>query len=78
MVKAGGYDLGLAFDGDADRFLAVSEAGIPIDGDQVMAVCGRYLKSRGKLAGDTIVATVMSNIEMCIRDRLLWLLPVCP
>ena len=34
MVKAGGYDLGLAFDGDADRFLAVSEAGIPIDGDE--------------------------------------------
>ena len=64
MVKAGGYDLGLAFDGDADRFLAVSEAGIPIDGDQVMAVCGRYLKSRGKLAGDTIVATVMSNIGL--------------
>lgn len=64
MVKAGNYDLGLAFDGDADRFLAVSEAGIPIDGDQIMAACGRALKEQGKLPGSTIVATVMSNIGL--------------
>ena len=60
MVKAGNYDLGLAFDG----FLAVSEAGIPIDGDQIMAACGRALKEQGKLPGSTIVATVMSNIGL--------------
>lgn len=64
MVKAGGYDLGLAFDGDADRFLAVSEEGTPIDGDQIMAACGRHLKEQGKLPGNTIVATVMSNIGL--------------
>ena len=64
MVKAGSYDLGLAFDGDADRFLAVSEAGVPIDGDQIMAACGRYLKEQGALPGNTIVATVMSNIGL--------------
>lgn len=64
MVKAGSYDLGLAFDGDADRFLAVSEDGTPIDGDQIMAACGRYLKEQGALPGNTIVATVMSNIGL--------------
>ena len=64
MVKAGSYDLGLAFDGDADRFLAVSEAGVPIDGDQIMAACGRALKEQGRLPGNTIVATVMSNIGL--------------
>lgn len=64
LVKSGGYDLGLAFDGDADRFLAVSERGDPIDGDQIMAACGRFLKERGELKGDTLVATVMSNIGL--------------
>ncbi len=64
MVKAGHYDLGLAFDGDADRCLAVSELGQPIDGDQIMAACGRHLKEQGRLKGDTIVATVMSNLGL--------------
>ena len=64
MVKAGSYDLGLAFDGDADRFLAVSETGVPIDGDQIMAACGRALKEQGRLPGNTIVATVMSNLGL--------------
>ena len=64
MVKAGGYDVGIAFDGDADRCLAVSEEGVPIDGDQIMAACSRFLKERGRLAGDTLVATVMSNIGL--------------
>ena len=62
MVKAGSYDLGIAFDGDADRCLAVDETGELIDGDQVLAICGSDLQSRGELAGDTIVATVMSNL----------------
>ena len=64
MVKAGGYDVGIAFDGDADRCLAVSEEGTPIDGDQIMAVCSRALKAEGRLKGNTIVATVMSNIGL--------------
>jgi len=62
MVKAGGYDIGIAFDGDADRCLAVDELGDLIDGDQIMAACGLDLKKKGKLSGDTVVATVMSNL----------------
>jgi len=62
MVKAGGYDMGIAFDGDADRCLAVDELGNLIDGDQIMAACGLDLKKKGKLPGDTVVATVMSNL----------------
>lgn len=64
MVTAGGYDIGIAFDGDADRCLAVDELGNEIDGDQVMALCGLDMKERGKLSGNTVVATVMSNIGL--------------
>lgn len=62
VVKAGGFDLGLAFDGDADRCLAVDEKGNIIDGDKVMGICGKYMKKAGRLAGNAIVATVMSNL----------------
>lgn len=62
MVKAGGYDIGIAFDGDADRCLAVDEQGSLIDGDQIMAACGLDMKAKGSLPGDTVVATVMSNL----------------
>ena len=62
MVKAGKYDMGIAFDGDADRCLAVDDQGVLIDGDQVLAICGTDLDSRGELAGKTLVATVMSNL----------------
>lgn len=55
-------NIGLAFDGDADRLLAVDENGKIVDGDQIMAIVGNYMKSRGKLKNDTIVATVMSNL----------------
>jgi len=54
--------VGLAFDGDADRLLAVDENGKVVDGDQIMAIVGNYMKSRGKLKKDTIVATIMSNL----------------
>ena len=64
MVKAGNYDLGVAFDGDADRCLMVDETGEEIDGDQVIAACGLALKERGELAGNAIVATVMSNLGL--------------
>ena len=69
MVKAGGYDIGIAFDGDADRCLAVDELGNLIDGDQIMAACGLDRKSRGMLPGDTIVATVMSNLGLHVFAR---------
>ncbi|MBR5578892.1 MAG: phosphoglucosamine mutase [Lachnospiraceae bacterium] len=55
-------DVGLAFDGDADRMLAVDEKGNIIDGDRIMAIIGNHMKSRGRLKKDTIVATVMSNL----------------
>lgn len=55
-------DLGLAFDGDADRLHAVDELGEIVDGDQIMAICGCYMKKKGILKNDTIVATVMSNL----------------
>lgn len=57
-----GADLGIAFDGDADRMLAVDETGNIVDGDQIMTICGLYMKSQGKLKNDTITATVMSNL----------------
>lgn len=63
-VVKGGYDIGVAFDGDADRCLLVDEKGQIIDGDKVMAVCALDMKRRGKLNGNTIVATVMSNLGL--------------
>ena len=61
VVKLG-YDIGVAFDGDADRCIIVDEKGNEIDGDTMMAVCGEAMKKAGKLKKETIVATVMSNI----------------
>lgn len=72
-VVSGGYDLGIAFDGDADRCLLVDEKGQTIDGDKVMAVCASELKRQGKLSGNTVVATVMSNLglhEYCRENGL--------
>ena len=59
-------DLGLAFDGDADRCLAVDERGNLIDGDFIMAICGKYLKDKGKLNENVVVVTVMSNMGLFI------------
>ena len=64
QVKEGGYDVGVAFDGDADRCLLVDETGGVIDGDKVMAVCALDMKRRGILRGNAIVATVMSNLGL--------------
>jgi len=69
MVKAGGYDLGIAFDGDADRCLAVDDQGVLLDGDQVLAICGTDLHTKGELPGDAIVATVMSNLGLRLFCR---------
>lgn len=55
-------DLGLAFDGDADRLIAVDENGKIVDGDQIMAIVGNHMKVQGKLKKNTIVATIMSNL----------------
>jgi phosphoglucosamine mutase len=61
-VVAAGADAGIAHDGDADRCLAVDASGQIIDGDQILAVLAIALKAKGRLAGDTVVATVMSNL----------------
>lgn len=61
-VVAESADLGLAFDGDADRLLAVDEQGELVDGDKLMAICGLRLKEQGRLKNNTIVTTVMSNL----------------
>ncbi len=61
--------IGLAFDGDADRLIAVDERGHVVDGDKIMAICGAHLKSRGKLKNDTIVATVMRNMGLDIAMK---------
>ncbi len=63
MIETGS-DIGISFDGDADRLIAVDEKGNVVDGDKIMAICGSYLKEEGKLEKDTIVATVMSNIGL--------------
>ncbi len=62
FVKANNLDLGLAFDGDADRMLAVDENGNLVDGDKVIAICSAQMKQEGKLAKNTAVVTVMSNM----------------
>jgi len=61
-VKTHKVDAGIAFDGDADRCLAVDENGEVIDGDFIMAICGLDMKSRGKLNKDCIVGTIMTNL----------------
>ena len=57
-------DIGFAFDGDADRCLAVDEKGNVVDGDAIMYVCARHMKEKGKLDGTKVVTTVMSNIGL--------------
>jgi len=64
-----GADIGFAFDGDADRCLAVDEHGRLVDGDQLMAICGNYMKEKGTLKKDTIVGTVMSNLGFTLMGQ---------
>jgi phosphoglucosamine mutase len=62
-------DIGIAFDGDADRMLAVDENGKLVDGDEIMAICGNFLKDQGRLKKDTIVVTVMTNLGFSIMGK---------
>ena len=64
LVKEKGLDVGFAFDGDADRCLCVDENGNVINGDMIIYIYGCYLKERGKLAGNKVVTTVMSNFGL--------------
>ena len=73
MVTAGEYDLGIAFDGDADRCLMIDEKGNVVDGDKTMAVCGLCMRDQGLLTGRAIVGTVMSNLglhEFCNKNNI--------
>ena len=62
FVLEKGADIGLAFDGDGDRLIAVDETGEIIDGDQIMYICAKYMKQEGRLKNQTVVSTVMSNL----------------
>lgn len=62
-------DVGIAFDGDADRMLAVDENGKVVDGDEIMAICGNYMKQKGTLAKNTVVVTVMSNLGFSLMGK---------
>ena len=73
FVVDNGLDLGLAFDGDADRFLAVDEKGNEVDGDMIMAVCSLDMKKNGKLSGNTVVGTIMTNFgftKFCEKNKI--------
>lgn len=69
-VVEGGYDLGVAYDGDGDRAIFVDAAGEIVDGDAVLYLCAKHLQAEHALRGDAVVATVMSNIglELSLRD----------
>lgn len=71
LVKKIGADVGLSFDGDADRLIAVDDEGNIVDGDHVLAICGTQLKRKGKLANDTVVGTVMANmgLDMYLKKK---------
>lgn len=62
LMKNGQFDLGLAFDGDADRLIAVDPNGNQINGDYILYICGKYLKQQGHLVKNTVVTTVMANL----------------
>ncbi len=62
MVIEKGADIGLAFDGDGDRLIAIDEKGQIVDGDQILFICAKYMKAHGQLKHQTVVSTVMSNL----------------
>ncbi|MGV0167800.1 phosphoglucosamine mutase [Furfurilactobacillus sp. WILCCON 0119] len=64
LVLEKGADMGVAFDGDGDRCIAVDEKGNIVDGDKIMYICGKYMSEHGRLKKDTVVTTVMSNLGM--------------
>ena len=64
FVKETGLDVGFAYDGDADRCIAVDETGMEVHGDYILYVWGKYLKENGRLEGNTVVATIMSNLGL--------------
>ena len=73
LVKKEGYDVGIAYDGDADRCIMVDSDGEVVDGDYILAIASKYLKDKGKLKNNTLVGTVMSNlglIKYCKQNNI--------
>ncbi len=68
-VVENGADIGLAFDGDADRLIAVDDKGREVTGDQILIICANVLKNQGKLENDLLVSTVMSNLGLSIACK---------
>jgi phosphoglucosamine mutase len=68
-VVENGSDIGLAFDGDGDRLIAVDEKGNEITGDQILIICARMLKEQGKLKNDLLVSTIMSNLGLTVACK---------
>jgi phosphoglucosamine mutase len=70
LVHDGGFRMGVAFDGDGDRAIFIDHLGRVVDGDAVLLMCARHMKAQGRLAGNALVATVMSNIglEIALRE----------
>jgi phosphoglucosamine mutase len=62
LVKEKGADVGLSFDGDGDRLIAIDENGDIVDGDQIMYICAKHLNEKGRLKQNTVVSTIMSNL----------------
>lgn len=73
MMREGNYDVGFAFDGDADRLIAVDEDGNLFNGDYTLYVCGRYMKKKNTLNKNTVVTTVMANLGLyhALRDNVI-------
>lgn len=71
LVVETGADIGLSFDGDADRLIAADENGNLVDGDHILAICGSYMKEKGNLKSNTVVGTVMTNmgLDICLREK---------
>lgn len=71
LVLETGADVGLSFDGDADRLIAADENGNIVDGDHILAICGMHMKEKGKLKSNTVVGTVMTNmgLDACLKEN---------
>lgn len=71
LVLETGADVGLSFDGDADRLIAADENGNIVDGDHILAICGIHLKEKGQLKNNAIVGTVMTNmgLDLCLKEQ---------
>jgi len=71
LVLETGADVGLSFDGDADRLIAADENGNIVDGDHILAICGMHMKEKGRLKSNTVVGTVMTNmgLDVCLKEN---------